>query len=62
MLKHKEHASYLNPMFFVMSCIEWHKDNNIKYCSTGDIWADQFTKPQSGKLFQKMKNQSLTIN
>ena len=34
---------------------------DIKYCPTEDMLGNQFIKPQSGSLFQKMRNMTLGI-
>ena len=47
--------------FFVTDCLKRHDNLNIEYCPTEDMWADQFTKPLTGALFQKMRNMSLGI-
>ena len=39
--------------FFVTDRIK-HRDMHIKYCPTGNMVADFFTKPLQGSLFQKL--------
>lgn len=47
--------------FFVTDRIK-SKELSVKYCPTGEMVSDYFTKPLQGTLFRRMRNQILNID
>ena len=47
-------TKYLNVKYFFMHDVIKRGDMSVKYCPTGDIWADVLTNPLQRQAFQKM--------
>jgi hypothetical protein len=57
--KHTRHLNIQN--FFVTDHVK-AKEVRIKYCPTGDMVSDCFTKPLQGSLFRKLQNLIMNVD
>ena len=53
---------HLNIRYFFITDRIKAGDLSIAYCPTGDMFADYFTKPLQGALFQKMRNFIMNVD
>jgi hypothetical protein len=53
---------HINIRYFFVTDHVKAREVSIKYCPTGDVVSDYFTKPLQGSLFRKMRNLILNVD